>query len=103
MLRFLRHSENIHWKDNGRVSYQDREITDSNIADLINDQRRGRKTFNSREWLPFTEVLKETNVPNGFIGNPRRQNITTGSTVEKRRKPTASYAPKKGGYRDLCK
>ena len=27
---------------------QDREITDSNIADLINDQIRSRKTFNPR-------------------------------------------------------
>ena len=84
--------------------YQDREITDSNIADLINDQMRSRETFNPRGWLPFTEALKEMNVPNDLIGNPRRLNITTGSSVVKKRKPTASYAPKKrGGYRDLCK
>ena len=95
MLRFLRQSGKIHWKDDGRVSYQDREITDSNIADLINDQMRSRKTFNPRGWLPFTEALKEMNVPNDLIGNPRRLNIITGSSVGKKRKPTASYAPKK--------
>ena len=98
MLRFLRQSGKIHWKDDGRVSYQDREITDSNIADLINDQMRSRKTFNPRGWLPFKEALKEMNVPNDLIGNPRRLNITTGSSVGKKRKPTASYAPKKKGW-----
>ena len=36
MLHFLRQSGRIHWKDDDRVLYQDREITDSNIADLIN-------------------------------------------------------------------
>ena len=95
MLRFLRQSGKLHWKDDGRVLYQDREITDSNIADLINDQMRSRKTFNPRGWLPFTEALKEMNVPNDLIGNPRRLNITAGSSVVKKRKPTASYAPKK--------
>ena len=79
MLRFFRQSGKINWKDDGRVSYQDREITDSNIADLINDQMRSRKTFNPRGWLPFTEALKEINVPNYLIGNLRRLNITTGS------------------------
>ena len=34
MLRFLRQSGKLHWKDDGRVMYQDREITDSNIADF---------------------------------------------------------------------
>ena len=34
------------------------------------------------------------NVPNDLIGNPRRLNITTGSTVGEKQKPTASYAPK---------
>ena len=77
------------------MSYQVREITDSNIADLINDQMRSRKTFNHRGCLPFTEALKEMNVPNDLIGNPSRLNITTGSTVGKERKPAASYAPKK--------
>ena len=62
------------------MSYQDREITDSNIADLIKDQMRNRKTFNPRGWLPFTEALKDMNVPKDLIGNPRRLNITTGST-----------------------
>ena len=95
MLRFLRQSGKIQWKDDGRVSYQDREITDSNIADLINDQMRSRKTFNPRGWLPFTEALKEMNAPNDLIGNPRRLSITTGSSVGKKRKPTASYTPKK--------
>ena len=81
MLRFLRQSGKLHRKDDGQVSYQDREITDSNIAALINDQMRSRKTFNPRGWLQFTEALKEMNVPNDLIGNPRRLNITTGSTV----------------------
>ena len=55
MLRFLRQSGKLHWKDDGRVSYQDREITDNSIADLINDRMRNRNTFNPRESLPFTE------------------------------------------------
>ena len=67
----------------GRVLYQDRKITDSNIADLINDQMRSRKTSNPRGWLPFTGALKAMNVPNDLIGNPRRLNITTGSSVGK--------------------
>ena len=82
------------------MSYQDRENTDSNIADLINDQMRSRKTFNNRGWLPFTDALKEMNVPNDLIGNPRRLNITTGSIVGKN---GSLLHHKKGGYRDLCK
>ena len=103
MLRFLRQNGRLHWKDDGRLSYQDQEITDSNIADLISDQMRSRKTFNPRGWLQFTETLKEMNVPNDLIDNPRRLNITTGSTVVKKRKPTVLKHRKKGGYRDLCK
>ena len=53
-----RHELKPHWKDNGRVLYQDREITDSNIADLINDQVRSRKIFNPPGWLPFTGQLR---------------------------------------------
>ena len=83
MLRFLRQSGKPHWKDDGRVSYQDRKITHSNIADLNNDQMRSRKTINPRGWLQFMEALKEMIVPNDLIGNPRRPNITTGSTVGK--------------------
>ena len=84
--------------------YQDREITDSNIADLINDQMRSRKTFNPRGWLPFTETLKEMNVPNDLIGNPGRLNITTWSSVGKKTEADCIIrTEKRGGYRDLCK
>ena len=91
--------------DDDKCRIKIRKITDSNISDLLNDQIRSRKTFNPRGWLQFTETLKELlNVSNNLIGNPRRLNITTGSIVGGKRKPTASYAPKKrGGYRDLCK
>ena len=95
MLRILRPSGKKHLKYDGRVSYQDREITDSNIADLINDQMRSRKIFNTRGWLPFTVPLKENNVPYDLIGNPRRLNITTGSTVGKKRKPPVHTHRKK--------
>ena len=61
------------------MSYQDREIMDSNIADLSNDQMRSRKTFKPRGWFPFREALNEVNVPNDLIDNQRRLNITTGS------------------------
>ena len=81
MLRFLIQNGNyIGRRRPSVVSSQYREITDSNIADLINDQMRSRKTFNPRGWLPFTEALKELNVPNDLSGNPRRLHITTGST-----------------------
>ena len=90
---FPRTKRELHWKDDGRVLYQDWEIMDSNIADLINYQMRSITTFNSRGWLPFTEALKKINVPNDLIGNPRRLNITTGSSVGKKKKPAASYAP----------
>ena len=105
MLCFLRQSGKLHWKDDSRVLYQDRrEIPDSNIADLINDQMRSGKTFNPRGRLPFTEALKEMNVPNYRIGNPRRLNITTGSTVGKNgSRLHHTHRKKRGGYRDLCK
>ena len=104
MLRFLRQSGKLHWKDDGRVSYHDGKITDSNIADLINDQMRSRKSFNPRGWLQFTDSLKEMNVPNDLIGNPRRLNITTWSFAGGKRKLAVSYAQKKkGGYRDVSK
>ena len=85
MLRFHRQSRKLHWIDYGRVLYQVREITDSNIADLINDEMTSRNTFNPRGWLPFTEALKEMNVPNDLIRNPGRLNITTGLSVGENR------------------
>ena len=63
------------------MSFQDREITDSDIADFIDDQMRSRNMFNPRGWLLFMETLKEMNGTNDLIGNPKKTNITTGSTV----------------------
>ena len=82
------------------MSYQARGNTDSNIADLINDQMRSRKTFNPRGWLPFTEALNVVNVPNDLIGNPKRLNITAGKTEADNIIRTGGGG---SGYRDLCK
>ena len=85
MLRFLDKTENYIGKTTAECRIKIGK-SDSNIADLINDQMRSRKTFNPRGWLSFTEAVKEINVPNDLIGNPRRLHITTGSTVGKRGK-----------------
>ena len=85
MLRVLRQNGELHWKDDGYMSYHDRVITDRKITYLVYDQMRSIKTFNPRGWLPFTESFKEMNVPNKLIGNPRRLNKTTGSTVGEKR------------------
>ena len=74
-------AENYIGKTTEECRIKIREITDSNIVDLINYLMRSRKTFNPRGWLPFTEALKYMHVSNDLIGNPRKLNITTGSTV----------------------
>ena len=76
MLRFLRQSG----KHIGKTTAESRIKIGKSRTDVINDQMSSRKTFNPREWLPFTEALKNMNVPHDLIGNPRRLNITIGST-----------------------
>ena len=49
---YLRQNIKLHGKDDVRVWYHERVITDSNITNLINDQMRNYYTFKAQGWLP---------------------------------------------------
>ena len=94
ILRFLRQNGKLHWKDNGRVSYQDRKITDSNtiigksdrisnISDefLINDNIVSDKTFITNAFnnyfLNVGKTLSKIIVSTGDALSYVNSNLTT--------------------------
>jgi len=60
------------WTDRGELVYKDQVVTNTNVADLVNDVLRRRKHFEPRGWQTFAQALKETNVPQDLIGHQER-------------------------------
>ena len=70
--RLIKNS-NIFWTNDGTVFIHNKKIPRSNIIDLISDAVRPRKATNPPGWQVFSNLLATTNVPQEYIGNPRRQ------------------------------
>lgn len=66
-------SDVITWDNQGRVSINGSAIPGSNITDLVCDVVRFKKSGNPAGWRQFVEALSTINVPQEFIGNPRRR------------------------------
>jgi len=60
------------WTDRGELVYKDQVVTNTNVADLVNDVLRRRKHFEPHGWQTFAQALKETNVPQDLIGHHER-------------------------------
>ena len=69
----LLHNSNIDWDKYGAVFINNNKIEGSNIVDLVSDIIRPRKTSNPVGWQLFNRALALSNIPQEYIGNPRRQ------------------------------
>ena len=87
LLTRLRNDPNVDWNARGEVSLDHRLIPGSNLADLINDIFRDKKSvFDPVGSLEFANHLHAMNVPREFIGNKARMR----STNKRKRQDTDS-------------
>lgn len=76
LLQRLSKSDLIEWDEVGRVRIGNKSIQGSNIADLLNDALRKRKSVNAPNGVDeFCKVLAKINVPQELIGNNDRWNL----------------------------
>lgn len=68
----LKNNDKIFWNDKGVVFINKREISKSNIIDLLNDILRPLKSSSPNGWVEFARCLEELKVPLSYIGNPKR-------------------------------
>ena len=73
LLNRLNKSDMIQWSDDGGVKIDGKAIQGTNIADLVNDALRSRKTAPPPQGSEeFCNVLAKMNVPQELIGNTQR-------------------------------
>lgn len=73
LLQRLMADKSVTWNKLGSVSINNVEIPNSNITDLIGDVLRPRKHSSPIGWQKFSIALKNINIPDELIGNPRRR------------------------------
>ncbi len=72
LLNRLKNSSHLRWTDKGELVYKDQVVSNTNVADLVNDVLRRRKHFEPHGWQTFAQALKETNVPQDLVGHQER-------------------------------
>ena len=65
ILERIKHQPNTSWNERGEFFYNG-VVKGSNIADLVNDTVRHRKTFHPHGWQKFAHALCQGNVPQGL-------------------------------------
>ena len=75
LMKYIRNNPQklIKWTPRGELEYQGQVIKNSNFVDLVNDVLRNRKRQDPIGWKAFATALQSMNVPQEFIGNPRRR------------------------------
>ena len=68
----IKSRSDMRWNDKGELVYKRKVVPGSNIVDLVNDTMRKRKHFEPTGWEVFATGLKEANVPQELVGNPRQ-------------------------------
>ena len=68
ILERIKHQPIMSWNERGEFVYNGEVVKGSNIADLVNDVVRHRKTFHPHGWQEFARALRQGNV----IGNRKR-------------------------------
>ncbi|KAK6167064.1 hypothetical protein SNE40_021171 [Patella caerulea] len=107
LIEKLHQTPNITWDDKGTVAIQGKNITGSNITDLVNDLLRKRKYFNPIGWQELGKALSGYNLPQDLIGNADRYHYMTnpppkvtpkGTPVykQRRRSPSAEFMSRRG-------
>ena len=73
LVRHLTKNPGVDWNHKGEIMLNGRLIHGSNLADLVNDVLRNRKTVDGPTgWEEFSSHLEEMNIPQELIGNKDR-------------------------------
>jgi len=85
----------ISWNDDGIVTIDGNVVKNSNIADLINDAMRERKTTKATGRAQFARLLRALNTPSVLVGNRELLTATdsSSSNIKKLGQPPASSTP----------
>jgi len=67
------------WNDNEIVTIDGNVVKDSNIADLINDVMRERKTTKAAGRVQFARLLRDLNIPSVLVRNKELLTATDSS------------------------
>ena len=71
LLEHIHDHPDMSWNERYEFIYKGTTIKGSMIVDLVNDALRPRRNFHAREWKVFAKALKESNVNQNLIRNPR--------------------------------
>ena len=78
LMRRLGRSTDVSWNERGELVLNATPVPGSNVADLVNDVLRKRKTVRPPVgWQAFARQLKTMNVPQEVVGNPSRWSFMT--------------------------
>ena len=73
LLKRLKSNPQVKWNELGELEYDGRVIKQSNLTDLVNDVlRKRRRTPDPLGWDVFADALRQVNVAQDLIGNPKR-------------------------------
>lgn len=87
LIEEIKHNSNIEVNNLGEISVNGTYIPKSNIIDLIHDFTRHRKTKPAIGAEALAKIIKDSNIPREYVGNPDRLNPVSDSyKVEKPRR-----------------
>lgn len=72
LYSLLKSSEHLEWTNDGAVKIKGNLINGANLVDLVNDVLRSRKNINPEGWKDFALALRDSNIPQEFVGNKAR-------------------------------
>ena len=98
LLEHINSIPNLKIDKQGRISYKDEVIEDSNITDLIADFTRNVQQSPVPGADVFAKALKETNVPLSYIGNRKRKELIRGGEAKLFKQAIDSLSPKWKNY-----
>ena len=78
LMKRLKRSNEVSWNERGELILNGKSLPGSNVADLVNDILRKRKTVRPPVgWQAFAKQLRTMNVPREVVGNPTRWSFMT--------------------------
>lgn len=73
LVKRLKNQPDVNWNEKGEIELNGSLIPGSNLADLVNDVLRDRKTVDGPTgWQEFARYLEKINIPQELVGNRKR-------------------------------
>jgi hypothetical protein len=94
LMRRLRKQPEVRWNEKGEVILKGKHIPGSNLADLVNDVLRSRKTMTDPVgWEDFAAHLQVMNLPQEIIGNKSRMPFIKRNNIPSPPGERSAYSP----------